>query len=91
MFRSTKQIYKDCLRTADHYAAKHGYNPEKIKRVVRMQFKRNMNETDQTKIDQLRADAMRSLNTYLTVESGLLDKMPDRSKAGNAFTNNDLQ
>jgi len=53
---STRKLYKDCLRLAEHAAKTTGADPKKLKETIRQSFKKNMFETDPDRIASLREE-----------------------------------
>eukprot|EP01138_Halocafeteria_seosinensis_P012333 gb/GECG01012602.1/.p1 GENE.gb/GECG01012602.1/~~gb/GECG01012602.1/.p1 ORF type:complete len:202 (+),score=48.07 gb/GECG01012602.1/:1-606(+) len=70
--KTTKQVYRDCLRLIQHMA---GNSPKAdvLRNVVRTQFKQNMNETNEAAIQQLKGRAERVLSQYLFYEQSTRD------------------
>jgi hypothetical protein len=65
MGKTTRGIYRDCMRLVEHVAAR-TVKADKIKYMVRASFRTNMGEKDPDKVEQLRANAVQALSTYLT-------------------------
>jgi hypothetical protein len=69
---STTKLYRDCLRLARHLA---GESPkgEKMRAMIRVQFRAGAAETDETKIGVLKFAAVRGLSNYMALEAGTKD------------------
>lgn len=64
----TVKLYKDCLRVAKLV----GGNSKKgilMKDMIRKEFRKNINITDKTKIEELRFQAIKGLNNYLILQA----------------------
>ncbi|KAL7688239.1 putative complex 1 LYR protein [Plasmopara halstedii] len=71
--RSTKQLYRDCLRLAKHI----GGNSKKgqaIKDLIRREFDKGRSEVDIEKIETLKANAVRGLSNYLMLANSSKDQ-----------------
>eukprot|EP00741_Cyanophora_paradoxa_P011804 tig00020564_g11408.t1 len=68
VFRTTLQLFRDCIRLADYLGTK-GANGNALKRHVRNEFKKHMFESNPEKIEQLRENAFRGLQNYLMYEA----------------------
>ena len=68
-----RQLYRDCMRLVRHLAP--GYSPKSIalKQMVRSQFQANRHENDPTKIESMKADAVRALSNYMLYQSAQKD------------------
>ena len=71
--RTSLELYRDCLRLARHVAP--GYSPKAValKQMVRSQFQANRHEKDASKIEKLKADAVRALSNYMLYQSAQQD------------------
>ncbi|GAB5035415.1 Hypothetical protein NocV09_02600570 [Nannochloropsis oceanica] len=67
--KSAVQLYRDCLRVADHIASK---SPKGIalRNMLRSEFKKHANVEDGKQVEQLKMNAARGLANYLLYESG---------------------
>ncbi|EWM21005.1 hypothetical protein Naga_100081g12 [Nannochloropsis gaditana] len=67
--KSSVQLYRDCLRVADHIASK---SPKGIalRKMLRSEFKKNAAVDDAKQVEQLKMNAARGLANYLLYESG---------------------
>mmetsp|Transcript_5376 Transcript_5376/g.13825 ORF Transcript_5376/g.13825 Transcript_5376/m.13825 type:complete len:106 (+) Transcript_5376:203-520(+) len=76
-FKSSAQLYRDCLRLIQHLA---GESPKarELRRVVGAEFRRNKDETDEDKVEQLKFNAVRALSNYLLFESSVQDEQMQR-------------
>ncbi|EFJ17831.1 hypothetical protein SELMODRAFT_113885, partial [Selaginella moellendorffii] len=54
------QLYRECIRRAQYVGNKHG-NTDGIVNMVRAQFRKNMNESDPEKIQQMKELAIAGL------------------------------
>ncbi|ETW02060.1 hypothetical protein H310_05672 [Aphanomyces invadans] len=70
--RTSLQLYRDCLRLANHIGGKtkKGYA---IRSMLRAEFRKSMNETDELKIENLKANAVRGLSNYLVLANSSKD------------------
>ena len=67
------KLYRDCLRLVRHVAP--GYSPKAValKQMVRSQFQANRHEKNATKVEALKADAVRALSNYMLYQSAQQD------------------
>ena len=68
MERTSVQLYRDCLRMVKHI----GGNSSKglaLRKIVRVNFRKNIGERDERKIEALKADAIRALSNYLVMKT----------------------
>ena len=79
-------MFRDCLRLVKHIAP--GSSPKgfALRAMVRGEFLKNKDETDETRIEALKAGAVRALSNYMLYESGAKDKK--LGKAMNKFNDN---
>jgi len=74
-FRTTLELYRDCMRLANHVGKDNGPGGIRaIKAQVRSQFKKNLYETDQKKIEEQREAAVRALTNYFVYYAQQLTK-----------------
>eukprot|EP00941_MAST-03F_sp_MAST-3F-sp1_P001787 g1787.t1 len=69
---SARKLYRDCLRLCFHIGG-NSAKGQALKTTIRQEFRKNMNETDPTKIENLKLAAIRGLSNYLTLEAGAKD------------------
>ena len=62
-FRNSKQLFRDCLRLAQHVAGKSSPKAIQMKKMIRMEFKKNKDEMDTAKIEAFKGAAVRALAT----------------------------
>lgn len=68
------QLYRDCLRLIRHVAP--GETSPKalaLRSLVKMEFTKNKNETDEAKIESYKAAAVRALSNYMLATSAPKD------------------
>lgn len=67
------QLYRDCIRLVRHVAP--GYSPKAValRQTVRSQFQANRHEKDDTKLETMKADAVRALSNYMLYQSAQKD------------------
>lgn len=82
MNRPSTSLYRDCLRLIDYMAGK-SRKSDRLREIIRGEFEKNRNETDQEKIEQLKGCAVQGLSNYLTIES--------LARAGNKFMQPNIQ
>eukprot|EP01039_Chlorochromonas_danica_P004203 gene4203-4617_t len=70
--RSTPQLYRDCLRLVRHIGGRSAKG-DNIRRVVRMEFRKNAKIEDPVKLEALKSSAVRALANYLMIESTAKD------------------
>lgn len=72
--RTSIQLYRDLLRLLTHIAP--GSSPKSIalRTTVRAEFEKSRNEEDPTKIEALKANAVRALSNYMLYQGGVQDK-----------------
>lgn len=94
--RTSPQLYRDCLRLAQHIAGK-SKKGRSLKEIIRNEFRRNMHETDPHVIENLKSNAIRGLANYLMIESANKDKRLQSvaedytSKAAGQLLNHNLE
>ncbi|KAG7357064.1 complex 1 LYR family protein [Nitzschia inconspicua] len=73
MNRTSLELYRDCLRLVRHIAP--GDSPKAIalRQTVRQQFQQNQNETNESQIEVLKANAIRALSNYMLFQSAQKD------------------
>lgn len=71
--KSTKDLYRDCLRLIIHIAGR-SRKSDNIRRVVRNEFRKNALIEDEDQIATLKAHAVRGLSNYLMIEAASKDK-----------------
>ncbi len=67
------QLYRDCLRLVRHIAPGESPKAMALRQTVRMQFKAHAKETDPTKIEAYKSDAVRALSNYMVYQSAQKD------------------
>jgi hypothetical protein len=72
--RTTSQLYRDCLRLANHISGNGSKKSRNIKSIVRAEFRRNAAIKDTLQIDLLKSNAIRGLSNYLMIESSSKDE-----------------
>jgi hypothetical protein len=89
--KSIIHIYRDCLRSIIHMA---GYNSSKsieMRRLVRLQFKRNKYEKDNDKILNMRQQAINALANYAATHSvNKLHNINNNNSSINKRNNNNI-
>lgn len=70
---NVRRLFRECLRRADLEGRKRG-NSQVLKEMVRQQFKRNMQETDSQKIQEMKQAAVNGLLNHLILETRAGDK-----------------
>ncbi|EQC35394.1 hypothetical protein SDRG_07104 [Saprolegnia diclina VS20] len=70
--RSSLQLYRDCLRLAKHIGG-NSRKGEAIRTMLRAEFRKSMHETDELKIENLKANAVRGLSNYLVLANSSKD------------------
>ena len=68
MYKTTPQIYRDCLRLIRH-AFGRSSKAEACKALLAAEFRKHMNETDPDKIAELQNRAKQGLMNYLAIAS----------------------
>ena len=66
--KTTPQLYRDCLRLVKHVGGESAKG-RAMKAMVSAEFRKHSDVTDEKKIDELRAAAVRSLSNYMIYES----------------------
>jgi len=61
---TTTKLYRDCLRLARHLAGE-TKKGDKMREMIRMQFRAGAAETDEGKIEMLKFAAVRGLSNYM--------------------------
>ena len=61
---STTKLYRDCLRLARHLAGE-SRKGDKMREMIRAQFRAGASETDEAKIEVLKFAAVRGLSNYM--------------------------
>lgn len=61
---STTKLYRDCLRLARHLAGE-SRKGDKMREMIRVQFRAGASETDEAKIEVLKFAAVRGLSNYM--------------------------
>lgn len=69
---ATNQLYRHCLRLVNHVGG-NSAKGKQLRKVVRIEFLKNKNETDEKKINSLKNNAVRALTNYLMMESSMKD------------------
>mmetsp|Transcript_30148 Transcript_30148/g.44667 ORF Transcript_30148/g.44667 Transcript_30148/m.44667 type:complete len:126 (-) Transcript_30148:54-431(-) len=69
---TTTKLYRDCLRLARHLAGE-TKKGDKMREMIRMQFRAGAAETDEGKIEMLKFAAVRGLSNYMALEAGAKD------------------
>ncbi|EKX54400.1 hypothetical protein GUITHDRAFT_46290, partial [Guillardia theta CCMP2712] len=65
------QLYKDCLRLLQHISATHrSVDARQVKVLVKNEFKKNAFVTDQSKLDNLKKNALQAVTNYVMHISG---------------------
>lgn len=76
--RPTTQLYRDCLRLIQHVAGK-SIKGQKLRQIVRNEFKRNADVKEEKVVDHLKSNAIRALSNYLMLQSAQKDgKLQER-------------
>lgn len=70
--KTTLQIYRDCMRLIKHVAG-NSSKATMVRGLVRREFAKNRGETDEQRIAQLKANAVRGLANYFMMESASRD------------------
>lgn len=71
--RSSKELYRDCLRLSKHIAG-NSRKGDQIRKIVASEFRKNAKVTDEDTISSLKANAVRGLSNYLMMEASRKDK-----------------
>ena len=71
---SILQLYRDCLRLVRHIAPGHSAKAMALRQTVRSQFEASRHETNEAKIEALKANAVRALSNYLLYQSSQKDE-----------------
>ena len=71
--KSTPQIYRDCLRLVKHIAGNSAKGLQ-LNKIIRNEFKKNKDATDNDIIEKLKSNAVRGLSNYLMMESSAKDE-----------------
>jgi len=71
-FKTTVQLYRDCLRLIK-YVAGDSAKGRQMRLMVGGEFRRHKDETDPEKIEELRFNAIRGLSNYLLFEAASKD------------------
>lgn len=70
---ASSQLYRDCMRLVRHVAPGSSAKSTALRTMVRTQFQVNANETDEVKLEAMKANAVRGLANYMLYESGAKD------------------
>ena len=70
---ATNQLYRHCLRLVNHVGG-NSAKGKQLRKVVRIEFIKNKDETDEAKINGLKNNAVRALTNYLMMESSMKDQ-----------------
>lgn len=71
--RSSKQLFRDCLRLIQHIAGR-SKKAQQLQIIVGKEFRKNKSIEDPAKIEALKSNAIRALANYLMLESSAKDK-----------------
>lgn len=71
--RTSKQLYRDCLRLINHIAGK-STKAQKLTKIVGGEFRKNAMVKDENQVAALKANAIRGLSNYLMMEASAKDE-----------------
>mmetsp|Transcript_114990 Transcript_114990/g.171857 ORF Transcript_114990/g.171857 Transcript_114990/m.171857 type:complete len:102 (-) Transcript_114990:8-313(-) len=77
--RTSLELFRDCLRLVKHVAPGHSPKALALRQTVRAQFKAGRDETDPTKVENLKSGAVRALSNYMLYQSA--QKEPQLQRA----------
>ena len=83
------QLYRDCLRLVRYVAPGTSKKNIALSRIVRQEFAKNRDVTDETQIQTLQANAIRALSNYLVFSSSNQD--PKVTQAVKSFHDRHVQ
>ena len=63
--RTSLQLYRDCLRLIRHVAPPGSTKNAAVKKVVKAEFSRHLDETNPDRLEALKANAIRALSNYM--------------------------
>mmetsp|Transcript_6772 Transcript_6772/g.9708 ORF Transcript_6772/g.9708 Transcript_6772/m.9708 type:complete len:114 (-) Transcript_6772:43-384(-) len=72
--RTAIQLFRDCFRLVRHIAPGHSPKAMALKIMVRGEFAKSKDVTNEVEIEALKAGAIRALSNYMLYESGAKDK-----------------
>ena len=81
---ATNQLYRHCLRLVNHVGG-NSSKGKQLRKLVKNEFLRNKNETNEEKLNSLKNNAIRALTNYLMMESSMKDQR--LKEKANAFKN----
>jgi hypothetical protein len=70
---ATNQLYRHCLRLVSHVGG-NSAKGKQLRKLVRIEFIKNKDESDESKIKALKNNAVRALTNYLMMESSMKDQ-----------------
>mmetsp|Transcript_2292 Transcript_2292/g.4240 ORF Transcript_2292/g.4240 Transcript_2292/m.4240 type:complete len:108 (-) Transcript_2292:193-516(-) len=70
---ATNQLYRHCLRLVNHVGG-NSAKGKQLRKIVRVEFMKNKDVTDESKINALKNNAVRALTNYLMMESSMKDQ-----------------
>ena len=64
MERTVVQLYRDCFRLANRLGGRSAKG-DALRNMLRAEFRKHASETDETRINELKQNAIRGLSNYL--------------------------